>query len=664
MPAPLRIVTLAQTLALVTLAGLAIAADKSKIAVRSPDGKNELTLDVSPTEGVLYSVLRSGDVVISASPFHVTLIDKGDLADRATIVNVSQTSTDQTVQLPWGKASRIRDHYAAAAVRLKSSSGIVWDLELRAYDDGIAFRYGLPKQDGFNQFTVADQATEFRLSGDPSMLFMKCDSFTTSHEAPYQRKPLAELPAKTLFEVPLLADWHNKAAAILEGRLRDFAGMYLERATDSTSALRTKLSPLPSHKDAVVVAKTPHFSPWRVVLLADKAGRLIESNLPVLLNEPASGDFAWAKPGKTTWHWWNGNAEPGLPFRQGLNFETHKRYIDFCAKYHITYHAIVADERTWYMQSNPGYGPGPDTDILTPRPELELPKILDYAKEKSVGIRLWVHWKPLSNKLEEAFAKYESWGIKGLMVDFLDRNDQQMVEFNERVLESAAKHKLHIQFHGSYPPSGEQRTFPHLFNREGVLNLEYLKWSNLCAPDHNVNVAYTRLLAGPMDYHLGGFHSVSRRDFKPSNENPAVLGTRCHHLAMYVVYENAMPMVADSPSAYEGQTGIEFIAEVPTTWDETRFVAGEAGEYVVVARRKGDTWYLGGMTNWTHRKLELPLSFLGTEHYRGTFYVDGSLDEGRPNEVRVEHSDVSTASKPSIELAPGGGFVAILRAAE
>ncbi len=346
-----------------------------------------------------------------------------------------------------------------------------------------------------------------------------------------------------------------------------------------------------------------------------------------------------------------------------MNFETHKYYVDFCARHGIAYHAVVADDKPWHVQSSRSFSPGPDTDILKPRPELQLPRLLDYAKQRGVGIRLWVHWKPLDERLEEAFATYEDWGIRGLMVDFLDRDDQQMVEYCQRVLEAAERHRLHIQFHGSYKPSGEQRTFPHLLNREGVLNLEYLKWSARCTPDHNVAVAYTRALAGPLDYHLGGFHSAPRASFRgQEDKRPYVLGTRCHQLAMYVVYENPMPMVCDTPSSYEGQPGFDFIEHVPTTWDATRFVIGDAGEYIVLARRKGDKWYLAAMTDWTSRKLEIPLSFLGQGTHAATIYHDGSLDEDKPNEVRIERRDLAAGDKLPCALAPGGGLVAVIQA--
>jgi alpha-glucosidase len=464
----------------------------------------------------------------------------------------------------------------------------------------------------------------------------------------------------------MLAVWEDgRAAAITEAQLRDFAGMYLERpGGGNTKVVKTRLSPLPANPNAVAETRVPHSSPWRVVLLADHAGKLLESNLLLSLNDPPESSFSWLEPGKTTLPWWNGEVEHGPPSSPEVNFTINKRYIDFCAENKIKYHAIssVAGDLPWYMQAEPGFGrPWPDSDVTTPRPDLDLPRILEYAKSKDVGIRLWVHWKPLSEKLEEAFAAYERWGIRGLMVDFMDRDDQEMVQWQERVLRAAAKHKLHIQFHGSYKPTGEERTFPNLFNREGVLNLEYLKWSDLCAPPHNVNVAYTRGLVGLTDYHLGGFRATSRDEFQPRDLMPFVLGTRCHQLALYVVYENPMPMVADAPEAYEGQPGFDFVIDVPTTWDETKFVAGEAGDYLVLARRSGNKWYLGGITNWTARELELPLDLLGDGQYDATVYSDTSLDGQKPNELRQETRTVTTKMKLAVALASGGGFVAVIR---
>lgn len=644
---------------------VASSGQRRTVSVLSLDGKNEIAME-SPAQGdrgpVTFAVARSGRTVIEPSALKISLAQSGPLAEGCQLLSAQEDRLDDTFTLPWGKSRLVRNHCSRASLQFKSGAGILWDLELRAYDDGVALRYGLPEQDGLRDFVLEAEATEFRLAGNPSVLFSTVPNFTTPHERPFEHRTYSELPNKTLIDMPLLAVWPGGlSAALTEARIRDFPGMYLERAADSTSTvLQARLSPLPSRPEACAVGRTPHWSPWRVILLADAAGRHLESNLLLCLNDPPRGDFSWVQPGKTTWHWWNGTAEQGLPFQSGMNFETHKRYIDFCARHGITYHAVVADDRPWYKQSLVSFGPGPDTDILTPRPELELPKILEYAKQRGVQIRLWVHWRPLNEHLEEAFTRYEQWGIAGLMVDFLDRDDQEMVQFCERVLESAARHKLHIQFHGSYKPSGEQRTYPNLVNREGVLNLEYLKWCAECTPQHNVDVAYTRVLAGPTDYHLGGFRSVSPAQFKPQNLNPTVLGTRCHHLAMYVVYENPMPMVCDSPSAYEGQPSFEFIEGVPTTWDETRFLAGEAGQFVVVARRKDATWYLGGMTNDTSREIVLPLDMLGTGEYDAKVFVDGSMSQDKPNEIRIERRTVTTGQSLKVAMASGGGFVATI----
>jgi alpha-glucosidase len=316
---------------------------------------------------------------------------------------------------------------------------------------------------------------------------------------------------------------------------------------------------------------------------------------------------------------------------------------------------VISDDRPWYVQEQRSFSPGPDTDILRPRPELRLPEILDYAGERGVSIRLWVHANALAPKLEEAFALYSAWGVKGLMVDFVNRDDQETVRFCEEVLKVAARNHLHIQFHGIYKPTGLRRTYPNLVNHEGVLNLEYLKWSARCTPGHNVTVPYTRMLAGPMDYHSGGFRGSTTATFEARDNAPYVLGTRCHHLAMYVVYENPMPMVCDFPTSYEGQPGFEFVTEVPTTWDETRFLAGQPAEYIVLARRQGDVWYVGGMTD-APREVRLPLDFLDDGSYELASWSDDVASRD-PNALVQSVTTVGPGDEATFSLAGGGGFV-------
>lgn len=648
----------------------ATAASENATVVKSPDGRNAIALvgANSAWEFARFSVRRDGRTLIAPSKCGPVLTDGGPLGKGARVEIAQLGKLDESFELPWGKTRSVANRCATALVTLSTPSNAKWQIELRAYDDGVAYRYRLLPQAGSEEFVIRDELAEFAVEGAPTALFNVLESFTTSHESLYQRMPVADIPSDKLVEMPLLLTWPNgPAAAITEARVRNFAGMLLQREAGSSNTLHGRLAPLPGRQDACVVGKTPHESPWRVVLLADEAGKLLESNLLITLNDPPAkdlGDLSWIRPGKTTFHWWNGEFEEDYLREIGDNtfLERHKRYIDFCAKHGIASHAVSGDGRAWYQQSSTDYGtPSPDADVRQPRPELHLPEILACARERGVGIRLWVHWKPLSEHLEEAFSLYESWGVTGLMVDFLDRDDQEMNDFTERMLLSAARHHLLIQIHGSPKPSGEQRTFPNLVNREGVMNLEYLKWGDQVTPDHNVNVAYTRALAGPLDYHLGGFRSVPRSEFQPRNKAPVVLGTRCHHSALFVVYENPLPMVADEPSAYEGQPGFEFIARVPTTWDETRFVAGEPGEYVVIARRSGDVWYLGGITNWAPRKVDIQLTFLGTGEYATELYVDGSLEEVQPNAIRQVRRTVDSKSELHLSLAPGGGFVGVLR---
>jgi alpha-glucosidase len=398
------------------------------------------------------------------------------------------------------------------------------------------------------------------------------------------------------------------------------------------------------------------------VLLGDRPGALLESETLYCLNEPSViKDVSWIKPGKITFHWWNGDVYDGKPGPPALSFEMAKKYIDFCARNGIPTHAITSTESLttpWYQQSKKGVAPGPDTDVTRPRDDFDLAAIHRYAESKRVRLWTWVHQAALRGRVEEAFTAFEKLGWSGMMVDFFDHDDQESVELAESILQAAARHYIMIHLHGVWKPSGLERTYPNLMNHEGALNLEYLKWSDRCTPEHNLMLAFTRLIAGPMDYHLGGFRAVPRTEFKPRNIAPNVLGTRCHMLAMYVCFDNPNPMVADYPTAYEGQPGFDFVQLVPTWWDETRVLAGEVGEVLVTARRKGKTWYLGGMSARRARELDLPLSFLGAGHYTVQTWKDAPDAETEPNHLMMETMPVSARDALKLRLALDGGFVA------
>jgi alpha-glucosidase len=654
-------------LALAFLAGSILAAEPVRVA--SPDERIELRLAApdAPAAGARpkVEVRFRGRALLQ---LELGLSVQGtNLFARAWSSKVQNRAADTTFEVPFGKSNPVRDHYREATVDWETGEAPVRQLRtiFRAYDDGVAFRYVMPAQAGADSVEVTDESTSFQFAGNPVSWPLYRENYTTSHEGLYIATPIDGLATNRLIDLPFLVQYADGAcAAVCEASLRNYAGLYLKAdGAGNDRRLRAELAPLPGQPGVKVRSRLPLVSPWRVALIGDNPGRLIESNLILTLNEPSViADASWIKAGKTTWHWWNGTYQEPVDFKTGLNWETMRHYIDFCARHGIAFHSVIStsDDFPWYQQVEKGFFAAPSADVRKARADLPMERILAYAKSKGVGIRLWVHWKPLSDRLEEAFAQYETWGIAGLMVDFLDRNDQEMVLFAERVLESAARHHLHIHFHGVWAPTGLERTYPNLFNHEGVLNLEYLKWGDECAPPHNLTVPFTRMLAGPMDYHLGGFRSVTREAFKPAFIKPTVLGTRCHHLAMYVVYDNPMPTVSDAPTAYEGQPGFDFICRTPTTWDATRVLSGEVGKSIVVARRKGADWFVGAMTDWEARTLEAPLSFLGP----GAFEVETWTDAPDADDLnRLTHGRqrLKADDRLVLRLGNGGGAVARIR---
>ena len=396
-------------------------------------------------------------------------------------------------------------------------------------------------------------------------------------------------------------------------------------------------------------------------MIGARVGALIESNILTNLNEPcAVGDVSWIKPGKTTFPWWNGNVLPDTINAPGNNFVTQQYYIDFCAANHIEYHSVVEyGLHEWYVNDGISFTPGPNADVTRAVPGLDMKQVCDYGRKKGVGIRVWVHWKALYPQLDKAFAQFEEWGLQGLMVDFMDRDDQEMVNIQQEILRKAADHKLHIQFHGAYKPTGLHRTYPNEFNREGTLNYEANKWSKVVTPDHDIHMPFTRMLAGATDYHLGGFRAVPMDKFKVQYTRPLMMGTRCHQLAMYVVLENYLGMVCDYPDAYIDQPGFEFLRVVPTVWDETKVVGADVDQWISMARRKDNDWYVGTITNGSEREIKLDLGFLPPGNFTATSYEDVSVD--KPNELVKRTFSVKRTDQLTLRLAAGGGHTLHLR---
>ena len=630
------------------------------VRLTSPDGRIVFNLTIN-TGIPVYSVTFHKNVLIENSSLNIQIEGLGMLRQAVISQSSAIKEIKESYKLIVGKTGTINDRYRQVIIPLedKLNKDYKVNVEVRVFNDGVAFRYSFPKQHSITGFTILQERTQFRFTADPVIKALLLPNCTTSHEGLYTTGPLSEIKEDTLIDMPALFQFPGKIfMAITEAALLDYAGMYLVK---HNGTLYSQLSPLPGQEKIKVKASLPHDSPWRVLLISDRLGALIESNIITSLNAPSViKDVSWLKPGTTTFPWWNGTIIPDS-IKGGNNFETNKYYIDFCAANNITYHSIVEyGGHEWYTNDGEGYQPGPNVDITKPVEGLDMKRVCDYGKKKKVGIRVWTHWIALYPKLDTAFALFEKWGLSGMMVDFMDRDDQEMVNIQTEILQKAARHHLHIQFHGAYKPTGLSRTYPNEFTREGAMNYEYDKWDTIITPNADLNIVFTRMLAGSTDYHLGGFRALPVSKFVAQNSRPYVMGTRCHMLAMYVVLENYLPMVADYPDAYTGQPGFEVIKKMPGTWDETRVPAAAVDQYVSIARRKKDRWFIGTITNNDAREVSISLNFLPSGTYNAEIYSDAPDASENANHLVKEMKTVDKKTVLKLELAPGGGNVIIL----
>lgn len=626
------------------------------VSLSSPDKQIIFSIDVN-NKRVMYTIMYKGKLIIDHSPLSLQF-NNSSFENNLKVNKPVFRDTTEDYDLVMGKTKHVHDEYNEATIPIQQTTAPyhLINIVVRAFNDGLAFRYEFPKQAGWDSLVLKDEQTTFNFHGNPMVKTLFHPGYVNSHEGLYRTLPLGDIKADTLMDMPALFEFENNVyVAITEAALVDYAGMYLVK---HDGALKSQLSPLPGQTSIKVKAVMPHKSPWRVIMISNRIGTLIESNILTSLNEPCKiKDVSWLKPGKTTFPWWNGNVVPDTLNAPGNNFVTNQYYIDFCARNKIEYHSVVEyGLHQWYMDDGVNFMPGQHADVTTPVPGLDMQQICDYAKQKGVGIRVWVHWAALYPKLDSAFALYEKWGIKGMMVDFMDRDDQQMVNIQTEILQKAATHHMHIQFHGAYKPTGLNRTYPNEVTREGTLNYEADKWNpDGVTPDHDINIPFTRMLAGSTDYHLGGFRAVPKDKFKAQYTRPLMLGTRCHILAMYVVLENYLQMVCDYPAAYEGESGFEFIKEIPTTWDEIKVPDAKPGEYITIARRKNNDWYIGAITNHNHRTINVTLSFLTEGKYIADIYTDAKDVNVDPDHLIKQTKEVTNKDILPLQIASGGG---------
>ncbi len=631
------------------------AAEKT-YRLTSPDQKTELTIRV--LDDITFSLRHNGQEMLAPSRLAMMLDNDRVLGASPAVKDAKNRSVKEEIKpvLP-EKRKVISDIYHELDLTFSGNYG----LRFRAYDDGVAYRFftNLP-----GKITVRHEELSLNFAANDTIYFPEEESFMSHSERLYKYLAIKDIADTQMCSLPaLVVKPDGTKLAISEADLLDYAGLYLRGSGEGKPVLRSKFPPYPLEesldrdRDLRVVKAADYIAqtagrrdfPWRVIAIAEDDGDLITNDLIYRLGSPlALKETGWIKPGKVAWDWWNANNIYGVDFRAGLNTATYKYYIDFASRYGLDH--IILDEG-WTLPA----------DLFQINPDINMEELFSYAKEKNVGIILWMLWNALEKDLDRALAQFQKWGAKGIKVDFMQRDDQKMVNFYERAAKAAAEHQLLVDFHGSYKPTGLQRAYPNALTREGVRGLEWNKWSKDITPEHDVTLPFIRMFAGPMDFTPGAMINATANDFRDVFNRPMSQGTRCHQLAMYVVFESPLQMLADSPSHYlEEPECMEFLSAVPTVWDETRALSAKVGEYVIVARQHGDTWYIGAMTNWTPRDFEFDLSFLATGNYQLTNWADGVNADRNASDYTKQTRSVTSKDTIKIHLAPGGGWAARL----
>ena len=628
----------------------------NNLTVSSPDGK--ITVNVKLTDRVYYNLEVDGNEVMWYSPLSMTT-SKGVFGEKPVLSNSKTTSVDEVIQTVWGNRSEVPDMYNELKLSFKNNFNILF----RAYNDGVAYRF---QTDHDGELIVFNEEVEYRFWEDYPMVNHIVDSYTTSYEKLYTRQNISDIGTENLISLPSVIDQGNVKLAITESDVFEYPGFYLTKignhsryyVNGSFPKYPTKWEPgghslfnLVVQERADFIAKTTgkRDFPWRVIAVAREDIDLVDSDLVYKLARPAKIETDWIKPGKVAWDWWNALNLEGVDFETGINNKSYEYFIDFAAANNIEY--IIMDEG-WSDQF----------DVLLPTPLVDMEHLTKYARDKGVKIILWAVWHTIDRQYKEAFELFQKWGIAGVKVDFIDRDDQLGIEFYERLVREAAKYELLVDYHGCSKPTGLHRTYPNLINYEAVRGNEYNKFSTGETPGHNVDIAFTRMMTGPMDYTPGAMTNSVEDDFHQSFENPMSYGTRAHQLGMYVVYYSPLQMLCDAPTAYEKYPEIlQFLSDVPTTWDETKVLSGKMGEYIVVARKKGDDWYIGGLTNWDEREIEIDLSEFVSGDYTAKMLLDGINANRIASDYRFKEKKVNSTDKLKVEMKKGGGFAIQLK---
>ena len=639
-------------LAFLAVASTALAA-QSSYDLKSPDTRIEIRVR---TSGQLrYDVLLRGNALLENSTLSLDVEHK-KLGLQPKVNSAKQRSNDQVVEpVVRQKFAKIRDRYNELRLTMDGGYSVVF----RAYKEGVAYRFETTLPD--KQVKIYGEEANFNFPANFVVYYPQEDTFYSHNERKYLPQHLSEIAPMFIATLPAVVDVRGGAKlAIAESGLSDYPGLWLQGSAPQF-ALKATFPPYPlkeqqtSDRDYKVVEAADYIAvtagtrtfPWRVLGIADHDGDLITNQLVYLLESPSNvEDTSWIRPGKVAWDWWNDWNIDGVDFHAGINTKTYEYYVDFASKYGLPY--IILDDG-WYKLG----------DLLQVNPDLNMEELVSYANQKNVGLILWASWKTLDDQLIPALDQFDKWGIKGIKVDFMQRSDQIMINYFDKVCREAAKRHMLVDFHGDQKPAVMTRTWPNLINTEGVRGMEWSKWSWESEPAHNISLPFTRMFLGPLDFTPGAMRNATRQTFAPIGSQPMAMGTRCQQLAMYVVYEAPLQMLSDSPSNYLREPeAMEFLAAVPTVWDETRVLDATMSQYVLLARRNGSDWYVGAMSDWTPRDLEIDFSFLPDGNFTLDSYEDGVNADRNASDYRKTTKQINRTTKMKIHLAPGGGFAA------
>lgn len=627
----------------------------------SPDKK--IAVKVQVTNTLQWSVTYNNETLLLPSTISMELAN-GPVLGQTPVLKKQQRNTVNSVinAVVPVKQAHIPEQYNELRLNFKGNYTVCF----RAYNDGVAYRFetALGKEIIVKNEPIQYQLPENDRSWWPIDGHVS-PTFQSHYEYGFKDTSIAQISDKLYAGLPIyLSTTKGTKVMITEADLHDYPNQFLFGTNGN--ALKAQFPPvilkeelhgdrstkILQNADYIVKTSGTRNFPWRTLIISPDDKGLLENELVYKLSTPnALQNTSWIKPGKVSWDWWNANNIYNVDFRAGINTATYKYYVDFAAKYGLEY--IILDEG-WTRTT---------LDILHSTPQLDMPELLSYAKSKNVGIILWVLWNALDEHMTEALDLYASWGVKGIKVDFMQRGDQWMVNFYERTAQECAKRQMLVDFHGAYKPSGLNRKYPNVINYEGVKGLENSKGGDEITPGHDVTLPFTRMVAGPIDYTPGAMINANKDNFRHVFSEPMSQGTRCHQAAMYVVYDAPLQMLCDNPSNYLKEPEYtQFIAQVPTTWDTTIALQGKAGEYVAIARKKGDTWYIGAMTNWDARKLDLDLSFLGSGSYQLEAVQDGINADEHAADYRFHKQTVTSADKLTVQMSKGGGWLGTLKA--